>query len=164
MDRGIGAFVVENTPLASLALDEPPDEKMAAALRGAYSIDRNRTVQQDCAFGIRQLVDMALRALSPGIHDTTTAVMCVDYLAAILARLAPREIPSTRHYEDGELRVISIGQDFARLVAESLQRDDRRSGAGWKEKSMDERQRRREQPAPPAHPRAEMSTAIGGQA
>lgn len=120
MDRGIGEFVIQNTSLASLALENPPDQEITAALRAAYSIDRYRTVYQDCAFGIRQLVDMALRALSPGINDTTTAVMCVDYLTAILARLASREIPSSRRYEDGELRVISMGQTFASLVAESF--------------------------------------------
>ena len=127
MDRGIGEFIVQNTPLASLAIENPPDEEIIAALRAAYSIDRYRTVHQDCAFGIRQLVDMALRALSPGINDTTTALMCVDYLTAILARLASREIPSSRRYEDGELRVISIGQTFATLLAESF--DQIRSSA-----------------------------------
>lgn len=120
MERGIGEFVIQNTPLASLTLEHPPDEEIIAALRAAYSIDRYRTVYQDCAFGIRQLVDMALRALSPGINDTTTAVMCVDYLTAILARLASREIPSSRRHDDGELRVISIGQTFASLVTESF--------------------------------------------
>jgi len=120
MDRGIGEFVVQNTPLVSLALKHPPDQEILGALRAAYSIDRYRTVHQDCAFGIRQLVDMALRALSAGINDTTTAVMCVDYLTAILTRLAAREIPSSRRYEDGELRLISIGQTFGSLVAESF--------------------------------------------
>jgi len=120
MDRGIGEFVVQNTPLASLALESPPDEEIITELRAAYSIDRYRTVKQDCAFGIRQLVDIALRTLSPGINDTTTAVMCVDYLSAILSRLAPREIHSSRRYEDKELRMISIGQTFASLVAESF--------------------------------------------
>jgi uncharacterized membrane protein len=127
MERGIGEFVVQNTPLASLALENPPDEEIIAAVRSAYSIDRFRTVHQDCAFGIRQLVDMALRALSPGINDTTTAVMCVDYLTAILARLAVRDIPSSRRYKDGELRVIAIGPTFAELVAESF--DQIRSSA-----------------------------------
>lgn len=120
MDRGIGEFVIQNTPLASLALENSPDQEIIDELRGAYSIDRYRTVHQDCAFGIRQLVDMALRSLSPGINDTTTAVMCVDYLTAILTRLAPREIPSTCRYEEGELRVISVGQSFASLVAEAF--------------------------------------------
>src|SRR5664279_647511 len=63
---------------------------------------------------------MALRALSPGINDTTTAVMCLNYLTAILARLATRGTPSSCRYEDGELRIIAIGQTFASLVAESF--------------------------------------------
>jgi len=120
MERGIGEFVVQGSPLASLALDGPPKEEVIADLQAAYSIDRHRTVEQDCAFGIRQLVDMALRALSPGINDTTTAVMCVDYLTAILARLASRDIPSSHRYEEGKLRVITIGPTFAGLVAESF--------------------------------------------
>jgi uncharacterized membrane protein len=120
MERAIGDFVVHDTPLASLALESPPAEEIIAAVQAAYGIERHRTVEQDCGFGVRQLVDMALRALSPGINDTTTAVMCVDYLTAILARLASRPIPSSRRSEDGELRVIAIGQSFASLVAESF--------------------------------------------
>jgi uncharacterized membrane protein len=127
MERGIGEFVVRGTTLASLALEEPPAEKIAAALQSAYSIDRHRTLEQDSAFGIRQIVDMALRALSPGINDTTTAVMCVDYLTAILGRAATRTIPSSHRYEDGELRVIAIGPTFASLVAGSF--DQIRSSA-----------------------------------
>ena len=120
MDRGIGAFVARGTTLASLALEVPPKEEVIAAVQAAYSIDRYRTVEQEPSFGIRQIVDMALRALSPSMNDTTTAVVCVDYLAAILARLAPRDIPSSLRHEDGELRVIAIGQGFASLVAESF--------------------------------------------
>ncbi|CAN5373418.1 DUF2254 domain-containing protein [soil metagenome] len=127
MERGIGEFVVRGTLLASLALEEPPTEEIISGLQAAYSIDRHREVEQDAAFGIRQLVDIALRALSPGINDTTTAVMCVDYLTAILARLACRDIPSSHRYEDGELRVITIGPTFAGLVAESF--DQIRSSA-----------------------------------
>ncbi|MBE3039844.1 MAG: DUF2254 domain-containing protein [Chloroflexi bacterium] len=120
MECRIGEFVVHNTTLASLALENPPEDKIVAAIQAAYSISRHRTVEQDSAVGIRQIVDIALRALSPGINDTTTAVMCVDYLTAILARLASRSIPSSYRYEDGELRVIAVGQTFASLVAESF--------------------------------------------
>ena len=120
MERGIGEFVVQNAALASLALAVPPEPELIVALQAAYSIHRLRTVEQDAAFGIRQLVDMALRALSPGVNDTTTAVMCVDYLTAILARLASRDIPSSHRYEEGELRVITIGPTFAGLVADSF--------------------------------------------
>ena len=120
MERGVGEFVVQGTTLASLALVDPPDKAIIAALQEAYSISRHRTLEQDAAFGIRQIVDMALRALSPSTNDTTTAVMCVDYLTAILARLASRNIPSSHRYEDGELRVIAIGQTFSSLLAESF--------------------------------------------
>lgn len=120
MERGIGEFVVQGTTLASLALEGPPAGGLVAELQAAFRINRHRTVEQDASFGIGQIVDMALRALSPGINDTTTAAMCVDYLTAILARLASRSIPSSYRYEAGELRVITIGPTFARLVAESF--------------------------------------------
>ena len=127
MEHGIGDFVVQNTTLASLALEDTPDQEMIAALQATFSISHYRTVEQDAAFGIRQIVDVALKALSPGINDTTTAVMCVDYLTAILARLAPRQIPSLYRYEEGELRVIAKGPSFESLLAESF--DQIRSNA-----------------------------------
>jgi len=120
MERGIGDFVVENTTLVSLALEDPPDVELIGALQSAFILDRHRTLEQDAAFGIRQIVDMALRALSPSTNDITTAVMCVDYLTAILSRVASRRIPSSHRYEDGDLRVITSGPTFAKLVAESF--------------------------------------------
>jgi len=123
MEHGIGDFVVRNTTLASLSLEETPDEETITALQATFSISRHRTVEQDTAFGIRQIVDVALKALSPGINDTTTAVMCVDYLTAILARIAPRQIPSLYRYEEGELRVIAKGPSFESLLAETVDHD-----------------------------------------
>jgi len=120
MERGIGEFVVQNTPLVSLAMEEQPDQKTITALQAAFSISRFRTVEQDPAFGIRQIVDVGLKALSPGINDTTTAVTCVDYLTAILALIAPRRIPSSRLYEEGELLVIAKGPSFESLLSESF--------------------------------------------
>lgn len=120
MEHGIGSFVVHGTPLASLALAGPADETLVAEVQAAFIISRHRTLHEDCAFGIRQIVDMALRALSPSTNDTTTAVMCVDYLTAILGRLAARDIPSPYRFEHGELRVVAIGQTFSSLVAQSF--------------------------------------------
>ncbi len=82
MERGIGEFVVEGAPLVSVAGSGEPDEESAAKLKAKYFISRQRSVQQDAGFGIRQIVDIAMKALSPGVNDTTTAVMCVDYLGA----------------------------------------------------------------------------------
>ncbi len=120
MERGVGEFVIENTPLVSLTLEAPPDSETMVELQTAFSLSRHRTVEQDAAFGIRQIVDIALKALSPGINDTTTAVTCVDYLTTILARLAPRQIPSSRRYEDGDLRVIAKGPSFQSLLSEAF--------------------------------------------
>lgn len=127
MEHGIGDFVVQNTALVSLSLEEKPDQETIFVLQETFNISRYRTVEQDAAFGIRQIVDVALKALSPGINDTTTAIMCVDYLSTILARLAPRQTPSSYRYEDGELRVIAKGASFESLLAESF--DQIRSNA-----------------------------------
>ena len=128
MEHGIGAFVVQDTALVSLALTYPPDQETIAALNGAYSIGRHRTVEQDPAFGIRQIVDMALKALSPGVNDTSTAVMCVDYLTAILTSLACRKFPPSHRYEGETLRVIAIVPTFEGILAEAF--DQIRGSAG----------------------------------
>ncbi|WP_319576438.1 DUF2254 domain-containing protein [uncultured Desulfobacter sp.] len=127
MEHGIGAFVVQNTALVSLALTYPPDQQTIDALNAAYSIGRHRTVDQDPAFGIRQIVDVAIKALSPGVNDTSTAVMCVDYLTSILARIAGRQFPSVHCYQGETLRVIAIVPSFEGLLAEAF--DQIRSSA-----------------------------------
>ncbi len=120
MERGIGEFVVQNTALVSVALEVPPNPATVSALQEAVSLSRHRTLEQDAAFGIRQLVDVALKALSPGLNDTTTAVTCVDYLTTILARLAPQQISAAHRYEHGELRVLAIGPSFQSLLSEAF--------------------------------------------
>ncbi len=128
MECGIGEFVVEGAPLVSVAGSGEPDEESAAELKAIYFIGRQRSLQQDAAFGIRQIVDIALKALSPGINDTTTATMCVDYLGAILARLAVRGIVNPHRLDQGVLRVIARGPSFDSLLAEAF--DQIRQNAG----------------------------------
>jgi uncharacterized membrane protein len=120
MEQGVGAFVVQGALLASLALTYPPDRKTVAALNRAYRISRHRTIEQDPAFGIRQIVDIALKALSPGVNDTSTAIMCVDYLTAILARLSGRRYPPPHRYEGDTLRVIAKAPTFEALLGEAF--------------------------------------------
>ncbi len=120
MECGIGEFVIEGTPLISVAAQAELDDDTADELNAVYVISPHRTVEQDASFGIRQLVDIALKALSPGINDTTTAVMCVNYLAAILVRLASRPFASVHRLDQGELRVIARGPSFASLLAEAF--------------------------------------------
>ncbi|WPL18178.1 hypothetical protein Thiowin_03237 [Thiorhodovibrio winogradskyi] len=121
MEHGIGDFVVAGTPLISLLDPSDLDEATTARLNAVHVISRQRTVEQDVAFGVRQLVDIAMKALSPGINDTTTAVMCVDYLAAILTRLAARRIAAPYWRDQGVLRVIVRGPSFESLLGEAFE-------------------------------------------
>jgi uncharacterized membrane protein len=120
MEHGIGEFVIEGAPLVSVIDPDGLDDEAVAALNAAYVISRQRTVETDAAFGIRQIVDIAMKALSPGINDTTTAVMCVDYLAAILVRLASRRIATSHRFDQGELRVLAQGPRFESLLSEAF--------------------------------------------
>jgi uncharacterized membrane protein len=120
MECRIGEFVIEDTPLASVSEARDANPDAVRQINAAYTVDRQRTVDQDAAYGIRQLVDVALKGLSPGINDTTTAIMCVDYLTAILARLAHRQLETPDRSEAGELRVIVCRPTYADFVAEAF--------------------------------------------
>jgi uncharacterized membrane protein len=76
---------------------------------------------QDVEFVIDQLVEIAVRALSPGINDPFTAITCLDYLGAGLHRLAGRSIPSPYRYDEkGQLRVIAYPLTFGDLADASF--------------------------------------------
>lgn len=120
MEHPIGDFVIEGMPIASVLAVATSDAEIVDGLGAAYAINQQRTTDQDAAYGIRQIVDVALKALSPGINDTTTAFMSLDYLTAILVRLGGRSIESPWRYDNGELRVITRGTTFAGLVELSL--------------------------------------------
>jgi uncharacterized membrane protein len=119
MSYGIGEFVVINTPMVLISSQVEWSEELAAKVRKAFSVRRHRTIEQDSLFGIRQIVDVALKALSPGINDTTTAVLCIDYLTSILAHLCLRSIPSKYRYQEGELRVVTKSPNFMNFLHET---------------------------------------------
>jgi uncharacterized membrane protein len=129
MELPIGGFTIEGTPVASILAAEPPDEDDISTIAAVFMVGRQRTVDQDAAFGIRQLVDVALKSLSQGVNDTTTAVMCIDYLTAIMARLAVRRMESRFRSKNGELRVLSMGPTFETLMSDSFEQI-RQNGAG----------------------------------
>lgn len=113
-----GDFLGIDERLLSVAMDHAPDEDTIVELNGAFGIDAFRTLDQDPAFGIRQLVDMALKALSPGINDSTTAVVCLEHIGVILVHCARRDLrPRHRYDARGALRVLSLGLDFPQLVS-----------------------------------------------
>ena len=82
-----GDFVTGETTIAEVWPAEAADATCRRAILHCVSIERERDVMQDARFGIRQLADIALRALSPAVNDPTTAVLCIGYLQAVFERL-----------------------------------------------------------------------------
>jgi uncharacterized membrane protein len=95
LDTRVGWFVAEGTPLCTVWPRPEDPERAAHEAQEAVALGRVRTMQQDVAFGIRQLVDVALRALSPGINDPTTAHEVVVHLGSILREILLRDLPPT---------------------------------------------------------------------
>ncbi len=92
-------------------------EPLEGAIRDAVTIESERDLHQDVAFGFRQLTDTAVKALSPGINDPTTAVMCVGYLRSLLVRFAGRAMPmAIRRFPDRGLELHLAHQEFAGYV------------------------------------------------
>ncbi len=90
-------------------------------LQEGFIIGRDRTGTQDVTFFIDQLVELAVRALSPGINDPGTARLCIDRLEQALCELARRQIPSpARHDEDGRVRVFACPLTFANILESAL--------------------------------------------
>ena len=118
LERSPGDFVAAGTPLVSLS--SGIDEDATAALRNLFVIGAFRTIDQDAGFGVRQIVDIAMKALSPGVNDTSTAVTCIDYLSVVLAKLANRRLDAPFAIRGGEQRVLARPPSFQKLVAKSF--------------------------------------------
>ena len=114
MDRAVGDFVAEGQRLCSV--QGRGTEGAAEALNRIYSIQPWPSVAQDVHYGIKQLVDVAAKALSPGINDQTTAEICIDYLRVILVRAAGMRFPSHYRANRGKLRVIAKAPGFEDLL------------------------------------------------
>jgi uncharacterized membrane protein len=116
-----GQFVVRGGRLAWMWPPGRVDEATIESIRRVFLLGQQRTLEQDVEFAVNQLVEIALRALSPGTNDPFTAITCVDRLGDALRRLAERKIPSPYRYDDaGTLRVITEAIDFAGVVEAAL--------------------------------------------
>ncbi len=97
--RRVGQFVPAGTPLVLVYKASRLPSESAAEILGAFDLGPSRTLQQDVEFGVLQIVDIGLKAISPAVNDPTTAVSCVDQLSRILIRFASRELPSAILYD-----------------------------------------------------------------
>jgi uncharacterized membrane protein len=117
VSRGIGQFIPKGSVLATVT---PGDHASQACLRAAlraFHLGAVRTMEDDVEFGVLQIVDIALKAISPAVNDPSTAIMCVDYLSHILTCAATRKPPDEQIFDDaGVLRLILKQTSFARLL------------------------------------------------
>jgi len=115
--RRVGHFVPEGVPFLKISRAERATPERVAALGAALDLGPSRTLQQDVEFGVLQIVDIALKAISPAVNDPTTAISCVDQLSRILIRVASREPPESNLYDPpGVLRVYVPWIGFDKLL------------------------------------------------
>jgi uncharacterized membrane protein len=113
-----GDFVIEDEEIARARPADRMDGATVEALRGAFIFGSQRTHLQDVEFSLQQLVEVAVRALSPSVNDPFTALNCIDRIAAVLSVLARRSFPSPyRRDADGSLRVVAPRTSFAGILS-----------------------------------------------
>jgi uncharacterized membrane protein len=124
-----GHFLVQGHPYATVwpasAAGQVARELARAHVTGPY-----RTLAQDVAFGVDQLVEICIRALSPAVNDTFTALTCIDWIGDSLCKVTGRWQP-TRVYRDGSgaVRLISTEITYERLVQRAFEKV-RQAGRG----------------------------------
>lgn len=122
IDRHPGDSLVEGVPIGVAwtsdgGLDTEAVDLLQAAVRSAVGIGYERTGAQDVGYGLRQLTDVANKALSPGINDPTTAVHALGHVSAILCQLAHRDLrPAVLRDRDDAARVFLRRPGFDVIV------------------------------------------------
>lgn len=106
------------------------DDELQDWLVGKAALGSQRSMQQDVGFGVQQLVDIAVRALSPGVNDPTTATQCIDRLTQVLVTVAEREPPpSVLADEESVPRLALAFPGFGLLLQQAVEQV-RHFGAG----------------------------------
>lgn len=140
-----GAYVVEDMPLAwvwpsedeleadwdELVGDRDEDEDVfdLGAIAGSFAIGDARTMQQDVGFGITQMVDIGVRALSPGVNDPSTANDVLAHLGSVLLALWAEELDDDVHADDDDRRLRQERPDHIDYLRAAVDQF-RRYGAG----------------------------------
>lgn len=115
LDHRVGDFVRAGAGLFQVY--GPWNQEAGQKVVASVAFADEREMQQDALFGFRQLVDIAVRALSSGVNDPTTAVQVIDRLHAMLGELVHRDIPSPYRNIDGELALILPRPGWSDYVA-----------------------------------------------
>ena len=111
-----GDFITKDATIMSVFYQQDKPAPEHSVILNNVVLGAKRTPIQDPEFAIHQLVEIAVRALSPGINDPYTAISCVDKLSAMLCKLTQRQFPASAYYDDEDkLRLISRAFTFSGL-------------------------------------------------
>lgn len=117
LERRPGHYLVKGQVMLMAWPAERVTDDLVRELNEVFVFGNQRTATQDVEFSFQQLVEIAVRALSPGINDPFTAIACVDRLGSALCLLAKRDMPSPyRHDTEKRLRLVASGSTFAGIV------------------------------------------------
>ena len=98
LERRVGHFIPAGVPIIRISRPDRVSPEREVHLLAAIDLGPTRTMQQDVEFGIIQIIDIALRAMSPAINDPSTAISCVDQLSRIMICWLSRDPPKSRYY------------------------------------------------------------------
>ena len=108
LERRVGHFIPEGVALIHFSQGDRITHERALELLSAIEIGPTRTMQQDVEFGVVQIVDIALRAISPAVNDPTTAISCVDQLSSILIQWMGRVPPRSFYYDPPHILRVAV--------------------------------------------------------
>ena len=112
-----GDFVAKENDLVAVWPPGKLDDEMGARIERAFILGDQRLRLHDVEFTVNQLVEIAVRALSPGINDPFTAIGCVDQLSAGLTQLVKRSVPAGHHLDgNDQLRVVTDALTFTGII------------------------------------------------
>jgi uncharacterized membrane protein len=112
----VGDFAREGECLARVWPAEAERCTANGDIHAAFAMGSERTMRQDLRYGVRLVVDVALRALSPSLNDPGTALHCVDVLSALLVRLVQRRVPHPMRRGRGGVRIYALRPSFADVL------------------------------------------------
>lgn len=126
--RSVGTFLTSDMPLFRYRLRndltteqaQKLHKKIVRKLRSSYSVGRFRSFRQDIHFGVRQIVDIAIRAISPAINDPTTAINCLDYLGQLVQTLTQLNMPTDKVTRHKQVALYVNAISFDRIVNQAF--------------------------------------------
>lgn len=117
LDFHPGHYLIKNVQTGTIYSNRLLEEGAVQELQGLFTVGDTRTAKQDPEYSIHQMVEIAARALSPGINDPYTAIACIDNLSSTMAHLTTVKFPSPYRYdEEGDLRIIAEFPSYEKML------------------------------------------------